>query len=359
MARPAKRTPEVYEMIAERLRRGEYGRSALPSTRKLGTELGVSKFTILRALRLAEKKGLLSSKGRSRYALPPAGSKKRSVRFACVVPAVDLTSSFNWFLSIDNVAVQRGGSATLIDYRSPTDPRLTQALSGKYDVIFYNPSAHPLTPLLSRLLAQNRTRVVPLYEDIPEIELWGIDNMPVGAVDLLLFHLGSLGHRTIHLVGCLPTVGRQQQLVERWRARLKSMGAAGQSFFPQTTELFLLGEALTLTRNLLATHRQPPAIIFADLPSAIGGYRALWEAGLRPGTDVSVVALTCEPEAALMTPSLTCLKVPTREAVIEEVVDTILKGGRRSKDDWVRTVLPQIRLLPGESSGQNRKPSSS
>ena len=359
MARPAKRTPEVYEMIAERLRRGEYGRTALPSTRKLGAELGVSKFTILRALRMAEKKGLLNAKGRSRYALAPTGSKKRPVRFACVVPAVDLASSFIWFLSIDNVAVQRGGAATLIDYRSPTDPRLTQALSGKYDVVFYNPSPQPLTPLLSRLLAQNRTRVVPLYEDIPELELWGIDNMPVGAVDLLLFHLASLGHRTIHLVGCLPAVGRQQQLVERWRTRLKSMGAAGQSFFPQTTSLFLPGEALTLTRKLLAAHRHPPAIIFADLPSAVGGYRALWEAGLKPGTDVSVVALTCEPDAALMTPSLTSLKVPTREEVIEQVVDSVLRGARRSKDDWVRTVLPQIQLLPGESSGQVRKTSSS
>ncbi|NBQ65620.1 MAG: GntR family transcriptional regulator [Verrucomicrobia bacterium] len=118
MARPATRTPEVYEMIAERLRRGEYSRGPLPSTRKLGTELGVSKFTILRALRLAEKKGLLRSKGRNRFALSPSGSKKKAARFACVVPAIDLASSFNWFLSIDNVALQRGGSATLIDYRS-------------------------------------------------------------------------------------------------------------------------------------------------------------------------------------------------------------------------------------------------
>ena len=355
MARPAKRTPEVYEMIAERLRRGEYGRSALPSTRKLGTELGVSKFTILRALRLAEKKGLLSSKGRSRYALPPAGSKKRSVRFACVVPAVDLTSSFNWFLSIDNVAVQRGGSATLIDYRSFSDPRLTQALSGKYDIIFFDPSSPELTPLLRRLLEENRSRVVPLYEDIPELDLWGIDNMPIGAVDLLIFHLASLGHREIHLVGSLPAVGRQQQLIDRWRSRLKAVGASGVSIFPSKSGTFLPGETHGLMPALLSSHPHPEAILFADLPAAIGGYRALWEAGLKPGMDVAVAALTCEPEAPLMTPSLTCLKVPSRETVIEEVVDTILKGGLRSKDDWVRTVLPQIRLLPGESSGKSAK----
>jgi len=355
MARPAKRTPEVYEMIVERLRRGEYGRSALPSTRKLGAELGVSKFTILRALRLAEKKGLLSSKGRSRFALTPSGSKKRAVRFACLVPAVDLASSFHWFLSIDNVAVQRGGSATLIDYRSFSDPRLTQALSGKYDIIFFDPASPELTPLLRRLLGANQDRVVPLYEDISELNLWGIDNMPVGAVDLLIFHLASLGHRDIHLVGSLPPAGRQQQLIDRWRARLKSVGATGVSIFPSKSGAFLPQETYALMPAFFSSHPRPQSILFADLPAAMGGYRALWEAGLKPGTDVAVAALTCEPEASLMTPSLTCLKVPTREAVIEEVVDTILKGGRRSKDDWVRTVLPQIRLLPGESSGKSPK----
>lgn len=360
MARPGKRTPEVYEMIAERLRRGEYGRSALPSTRKLGAELGVSKFTILLALRMAEKKGLLNAKGRSRFAITPSGSKKRAVRFACLVPAVDLASSFHWFLSIDNVAVQRGGSATLIDYRSFSDPRLTQALSGKYDIIFFDPSSSPkLTPLLHRLLEENRGRVVPLYEDIPELELWGIDNMPIGAVDLLIFHLASLGHRKIHLVGSIPAVGRQQQLIDRWRARLKAVGASGVSVFPSKSVTFLPEETHGLMPAFLSSHPHPEAILFADLPAAIGGYRALWEAGLKPGTDVAVAALTCEPEAPLLTPSLTCLKVPSRETVIEEVVDTILKRGRRSKDDWVRNILPQIRLLPGESSGQARKTSSS
>jgi DNA-binding LacI/PurR family transcriptional regulator len=357
MARPAKRTPEVYEMLAERLRRGEYGRSALPSTRKLGAELGVSKFTILRVLRLAEKKGLLSSKGRSRFALTLDGSKKRVARFACIVPAVDLVSSFHWFISIDNVAVQRGGSATLIDYRSPTDPRLTQALSGKHDILFFDPSSSELPPLLLRLLSAKRSRIVPLYEDIPELNLWGIDNMPVEAVDLLIFHLASLGHREIHLVGSLPAVGRQQQLIDRWRSRLKSVGATGVSIFPSKSGTFLPEETHALMPAFLSAHPHPQSILFADLPAAIGGYRALWEAGLKPGTDVAVAALTCEPEAALMTPSLTSLKVPTRETVLEEVVDAILQEKRRTKDDWIRTVLPQIQLLPGESSGQARKTS--
>lgn len=356
MARPAIRTPEVYEMIVERIRRGDYAYSPLPSTRKLGAEFGVSKFTILRALRQMEKLGLVVSQGRWRVAVDKAARRKRVLRFACVVPAVDLASSFHWFLSIDNIAAKHNGSATLIDYRSVSDPRITQTLGGKFDIIFLDPPHGELTPLVKRLVQENRDRIVPLYEDIPDLDLWGIDNMPVGAVDLLVFHLASLGHRRIHLLGSLPLLGRQKQLLDRWELRMQAVGATGSSAFPSEESASLSTCAVALTRKFLASNPNPEAIVFADLPTAIGGYRALWEAGLKPGSDVSIAALTCEPEAALMTPSLTSLDVPSRESVIEEAVEAVLKGSTAARQNWNQTVLPQIRLLQGESSGVRQRP---
>jgi hypothetical protein len=50
--------------------------------------------------------------------------------------------------------------------------------------------------------------------------------MPVNAVDLLLFHLASLGHREIHLIGSQRPVGRQLQLIDRWAARKAGKPAA-------------------------------------------------------------------------------------------------------------------------------------
>lgn len=350
MARPAKRTPEVHEMLVERIRRGDYGRGPLPSTRKLGAELGVSKFTILRAFRQAEKEGILAIKGRSRFVRGSRGGKRKRLRFACVVPAVDLASSFHWFLSIDNVAAEQNGSATLIDYRSMSDPRLTQALIGKFDIIFLDPPHGPLPPLLHRLLSENRERVVPLYEDMPELGLFGIDNMPVEAVDLLVFHLASLGHREIHLVGSLPPVGRQHQLMQRCRSRLEAVGAKGTSVFPAEQGPCLPREATTLTREFLAANPKPQAILFADLPAAIGGYRAFWEHGIKPGPDVSVAALTCEPEAALMTPSITHLEVPSREDVIRDTAEAVLKGTSRERSNWADGILPRVKVVQGESS---------
>ena len=350
MSRPSKRTPEVHEMIVERLRSGSYANAPLPSTRKLGAEFGVSKFTILRAFRQAEEEGLLVTRGRTRVAVSESTGKKRALRLACVVPSVELSSSFQWFLSIDNVAINKNGSANLISYRGISDPRLTQALAGKFDVLFLNPPHGPLTPLVRRLLIEKRDRVVLLYEDMPELELWGIDNMPLGAIDLLIFHLASLGHREIHLVGCMPPVGRQKQLIDKWRTRLDSMGATGTSWFPDSENTFFQSTGRAMTLDLLAARPRPGAIIYADIHSASGGYRALWERGIKPGADVSITALTCEPEALLMTPSLTCLDVPSRETVIEDAVQSIMKSPKKARSDWADLVLPKVRLRQGESS---------
>jgi DNA-binding LacI/PurR family transcriptional regulator len=351
MARPAKKTPEVLEMILSRISKGDYGKGPLPSTRKLADELSVSKFTILRAFSIAEQRGLLQRGGRNRMVtVAPGRRRKRPMRLACVVPAVDLVSSFHWFLSIDSVAAEKGGAATLVDYRSASDPRLTQALGSDYDVIFIDPPPSPLPSLLIRLLAERRNSVVPLYADMPEIGLWGVDNMPAVAVDLLVFHMASLGHRKIHLVGGLPSVGRQQAILHCWQECLAGIKAVGDYFAPSGESGDMLAAAADATRRLLAVDAQPTSIIFCDLLSAMGGYRALWGAGIYPGKNTHVAALTCEPQARYLTPSLTCLTVPSRESVIADAVDAVLSGRGGQREAWSQSVLPKIRLHGGESS---------
>lgn len=348
MARPAKRTPEVLEIILERIRKGEYARKPMPSTRKLADELGVSKFTIHRAYCAAEKKGLLKLTGRKRMVSGKAQS--RPLEVAYVVPAADAPTSFLWFSSLDTVVTGRGGRATLVDYDGVSDSRLIRALRGNYDAIFFNPPHVDIPPLLERLLRKSRERIVTLYQDLPELDIWGIDNMPVGAVDLLIFHLASKGIREIHLVGSQPLLGRQQQLAERWSWRLSGVGASGQKFFPQANEENLLSSATEQTRKLLSSFKKPASIIFSDLPAALGGYRVLWEAGLCPGRDVLVTALTCEPEAACLTPSLTSITAPPRTSVIEDALDQILAKKGPERRHWAESVLANVRLFEGESS---------
>jgi len=348
MARPAKRTPEVLEIILERIRKGEYARKPLPSTRELAAELGVSKFTIHRAYCAAEKKGILKLEGRKRMVSGKA--KSRPLEVACVVPAAAAPTSFLWFSSLDTVVTGRGGRATLVDYDGVSDSRLIRALRGNYDAIFLNPPHVSIPPLLERLLRKSREKIVTLYQDLPELDIWGIDNMPVGAVDLLIFHLASKGIREIHLVGSQPLQGRQQQLAERWSWRLSGVGASGGKFFPQANEENFLEASIAQTRKMLSQFKKPASVIFSDLPAALGGYRALWEAGLCPGRDVLVTALSCEPEGAFLTPSLTSITAPPRTSVIEDALDQILAKRGSERRHWADRVLADVRLFEGESS---------
>jgi len=348
MARTAKRTPEVIELIIERIKQGEYERKALPSTRSLADELGVSKFTIYRAYSAAKEKGLVKCSGRKWLATGKGGT--RSLEVAFIVPVADVPTSFLWFSSLDEFVAGRRGRADLVDYSSPSDSRLIRALQGNYDVIFFNPPHEPMPPLVQRLLRKRRSRVVTLYQDLPMLDIWGIDNMPVEAVELLIFHLASKGVREIHLVGSQTILGRQSQLADRWRRCLSAVHATGDDFFPEESKMDLLEAAARQTRALLARHPKPVSIIFCDLPSAIGGYRVLWEAGLVPGRDLLAAALVCEPEAAYLTPSLTSILAPPRTRVLEEVCDEILAGKSAARSDWAKRALSRLRLFEGESS---------
>jgi DNA-binding LacI/PurR family transcriptional regulator len=349
MARPAKRTPEVIELVLERIRQGEYARKALPSTRSLAEELGVSKFTIYRAYLAAEKKGLMKRVGRKWRAVDK-GAVARPLEVAYIVPVADTPSSFLWFSSLDEVVTRRGGRASLVDYNSPTDSRLIRTLRGNYDVIFFNPPHVPIPSLLERLLYKHRSQVVAMYQDLPKLDIWGIDNMPVEAVDLLIFHLASKGIREIHLVGSQTFAGRQAQLVERWSESLSAVKASGEKFLPDKWEDNLLETAVQQTRKLLSGYPRPASIIFCDLPSAIGGYRALWEAGLRPGRDVPVAALVCEPEAMYLTPNLTSIVAPPRTSVLDEALDEVLAKKAADRRKWAERALSRVRLFEGESS---------
>lgn len=349
MARVSKRTPEVLEIVLSRIKKGEYERTPLPSTRELAEELGVSKFTIHRAYREAEKKGLVKLSKRSRFVTTK--STASVLKVAYIVPAVDSYSSFLWFASLDTVVTRRGGHATLVDYDGPNDSRLTQALVEDYDLVFISPPAAQLPSILKRILSKARDRVVTLFQDMPELDILGIDNMPVKAVDLLIFHLVSRGAREIHLVGSQPLNGRQQQLAECWSSRLSSVDAWGEKFFPDIgdEEEFPRSAALK-TRELLAKFPKPSSIIFADLPAALGGCRALCNAGLHPGRDILVAVLSCEPEATYLTPSLTSIIAPSRASVIEETIDQVLTKKKEDRRRWAERALSRVRLFEGEST---------
>lgn len=98
----------------------------------------------------------------------------------------------------------------------------------------------------------------------------------------------DLGHRRIALVNGLETMNFAHRRRQGYEAGL---AARGIDLDPAliTSEDMVEPYGYRATRQFLALPNPPTAILFSSILPALGGVRALSEAGLRPGADVSIV----------------------------------------------------------------------
>ncbi len=126
-------------------------------------------------------------------------------------------------------------------------------------------------------------------------------------------HLASLGHRRIgHLAGPqMTTTG-----VERAagvRAALRRHGLAAEPGLWVESEAYSEEAGYRAARWLLVREDPPTAIFGANDLIALGALRAAREAGLRVPQDVSLVGFNDIPQAELLEPALTTVRVPQYE----------------------------------------------
>jgi DNA-binding LacI/PurR family transcriptional regulator len=145
------------------------------------------------------------------------------------------------------------------------------------------------------------------------------------AIEGAVAHLAALGHRRIGLA--LPKVGTNYvDLVESgYRRAMRSRGFAIDEGWDVRRPAGERG-GVEAADALLAAAPRPTAIVLTDSMHAAALYRRLSEAGLRPGRDVSILALLPEARAQYLIPTLTSYqtdwtKIGRRlgEAVIAEI----------------------------------------
>lgn len=96
---------------------------------------------------------------------------------------------------------------------------------------------------------------------------------------------------------------------------------------------------------------RPTAIILNYELLAVGLYRRLDEAGLRPGLDLAVISFRDSPLSRFLSPTLTCFRVSLRDlgmALGEALLATMPPYADAYPQGTVRRVWP-MELLPGES----------
>ena len=134
-------------------------------------------------------------------------------------------------------------------------------------------------------------------------------------------HLRDLGHDRIDCVNThfhTPEIQRRVRLWREWTTRRGVRGDLWDKPAPSFSDPMPL--ACDLARGRL--ERGPlgaTAVVGTTFTAAVGVMRALWERGVRVGTDVSVAAVNVEPPARFMTPAVTGLDTPDLSAVLRRV----------------------------------------
>lgn len=173
---------------------------------------------------------------------------------------------------------------------------------------------------------------------------------------LMVQHLAALGHRRI---GFVNGPSETYTSFERRAGYLTGLADCG---IPVDMELVNWEDGVDgfreptgdrITRQFLSLPNRPTAIIYAADTSALGGMRAIHEAGLRVPEDISIVGFDDAPIARAMSPRLTTVSVDRVEwgAMAFYRLLRLLDGERSFAGD--RLLLPvTIQVRDSTSSPQ-------
>ncbi|WP_200834326.1 LacI family DNA-binding transcriptional regulator [Amycolatopsis alkalitolerans] len=124
-------------------------------------------------------------------------------------------------------------------------------------------------------------------------------------------HLTGLGHRRIAFLGWPEGHRLGDDRAGGWRSAMAAHGLdAGDREYTEDT----ISAAARAADRLLDLPDRPTAVIAASDSMAVGTYHAARNRGLAPGRDLSVVGFDDTPSAALVTPALTTVSQPLRDA---------------------------------------------
>jgi DNA-binding LacI/PurR family transcriptional regulator len=201
-------------------------------------------------------------------------------------------------------------------------------------------------------MRNSRCRVAVLDENEVDAGLLSVVMFPA-RMELKLFeHLVSLGHRRID---CVNTQSEDEVIKDRiaqWQEFLRKNKLSGQL---RSLSIHRSMEAgYTLIRDVLREGRPLGTALFCTTgPAAIGVMRALHEAKLEIGRDVSVCTVNDEGMAPYLLKTLTSLESPSRARYLRPVVEWMLSGKK-----WEGSLLIQPKELSiylGESTGSAPK----
>lgn len=352
MGRPNTETRLAEQMLRKRIAHGDHAAYSLPSERQLAEELGFSRQTLRNAVQTLIDEGIFRRTPKGRLELVSAADKgeRPTPVIGFFRPA---TLSFDSEIWIEAVYGALEGYNVIIrsmTYEHLSESIITNALDG-FDGLFFLPPAVILPDwLLTRMFAA-KARVVMLDHDASAYGVRSVSIFPPSSELKLLQHLHQLGHRRIDCVNVQPVDAIIEKRIGCWRQFLDQHQLDGQLLSFGEFKRFEASYQLIRTR-LRDGLPLGTALFCTTVAGALGSMRALKEAGLVTGVDVSVCAVNDSGLAPYLNPSLTCLQSPPRATYLRKPVAWML-----GKETWDARATPlliqpdEAPLFIGESTG--------
>jgi DNA-binding LacI/PurR family transcriptional regulator len=294
------------------------------------------------------EEGSLVRVGRRKARIPEGRRQKARVpMIAFLAPAVYSSDYGLWWDGV-NTALE-GADAVLrpVSYVHFTDPTVHEAIAS-YDALFFIPPAQKIPDWLVHKMREARCRIAVLDQDESKEGFVSVKLFPPAAEVKLLDHLFELGHRRID---CLNTQQEDSVIEERmgtWRDYLKAKKLPGV-LRSCVSERPLQGAYEYVAKLVREGHLLATALFCTTGPCAIGAMRALKEAGLDVGVDVSVCAVNDEGFCRYLYKSLTALESLPRSYCLRRVTEWMVSKGK-----WQGPLLVQpedVPLFTGETTG--------
>jgi len=339
--------PEIVKLIERRLSEGDYSLNAVPGSRKLAAEVGVSYLTARRAVAKLIDDGLLVRQSNGRVVVN-THTKRQQIQFAYLTPAWGSGIS-ELQATLEQVAAEFNINLRPVDFVHWDDPVVVDVLS-KFDGIFIMPSSEAVPERVLQALRNSANPVLILSQNWNSRGLASVEYFSYASISKLLQYLYDMGHRKI---GCLNVIrdAETDQRIQMWRNWLADHNMVGvlidapvSPFTISTHKAYRI-----MSETLDSATFDGTALLCTTFPAAVGAARAFHDHGMIIGKDISICAVDGESVARYQMPSITSLEITDFRKSLTSFIKYML--ARRAGRPATGLMAPQVDLFIGESTG--------